>query len=403
MRTAQLPGIAILAFGIWGCSSSSQNSGTGGSTSTPAGSGGVAEGSGGSGASGGTQSTSPIASGGTVAPGTGGAKGTGGVSGTGGSISGSGGSARGDGGPGFDGRGRFDANMGTGGAGTGGSGSGGSTVEAGGPAPGGDCVMGGTWPAADPSKAGPYKTTTENDVGPPAGDPGDAGVAPKFTMFRPANLAEVEMCHPVITWGNGTGSTPNMYGTLLKNFASHGFVVIASNNTNVARGNPAPMIVGVTWVLEQNEDPSSVLYHRIDTTHIGATGHSQGAMATAQASGDSHILTSIPIEGANVQRNLHGPAMFFCGGQDTLVGCSGAQSALAAVTTLPAMYAELIAVDHGSWMSRGSTLSVADTTFTAWMRVHLMGDTDLRSWFYGASCKLCTDSAWNIDRKNMDQ
>jgi hypothetical protein len=263
--------------------------------------------------------------------------------------------------------------------------------------------MGGTWPAADPSKAGPYKVTTENDVGPPAGDPGDAGVAPKFTMFRPTNLAEVQMCHPVITWGNGTGSTPSMYGTLLKNFASHGFVVIGSNNTNVARGSPAPMIVGVTWVLQQNDDPSSVLYHRIDTTHIGATGHSQGAMATATASGDSHIVTSIPIEGANAQRNLHGPAMFFCGGQDTLVGCTGAQSALAAVTTLPAMYAELLAVDHGSWMSRGSTLSVADTTFTAWMRVHLMGDTALRSWFYGADCKLCTDTAWNIDRKNMDQ
>jgi dienelactone hydrolase len=156
-------------------------------------------------------------------------------------------------------------------------------------------------------------------------------------------------------------------------------------------------------VLEQNEDPSSKLFHRIDTTHIGATGHSQGAMATAQASGDSHITTSIPIEGASAQRNLRGPAMFFCGGLDDIVGCTGAQSALAAVTTLPAMYAELIGVDHGSWMSRGSTLSVSDTAFTAWMRVHLMGDTALRSWFYGDSCKLCTDTAWNIDRKNMDQ
>lgn len=28
--------------------------------------------------------------------------------------------------------------------------------------------------------------------------------------------------------------------------------------------------------------------------------------------------------------------------------------------------------------------------------------TSLRSWFYGASCKLCTDSAWEIERKNMD-
>jgi hypothetical protein len=217
-------------------------------------------------------------------------------------------------------------------------------------------------------------------------------------------MAQGGLCHPVITWGNGTNVTPAIYKVLLNNLASHGFVVIGSNSTNVAQGNPAPMLVGVTWVLEQNETPSSVLYHRIDTTHIGATGHSQGAMATTQVSGDAHITTSVPIEGASAQKNLHGPAMFFCGGQDTLVGCNGAKSALAAVTTLPAMYAEYLAADHGSWMTfSGSKPSPVETAVTAWMRVHLMGDPDLRSWFYGASCKLCTDSGWKIDRKNMDQ
>jgi len=417
---------AILGLAAWGCSSPSlSGSGSGGNTSPLASSGGVVSGGSGGGptASGGASTTASQggATGRGGSPGAGGARGTGGAPGTGGSTiaaggsgaggatSGTGGSGRGGASPGTGGSGRGGASPGAGGSGrggaspgTGGAGTGGVTSDGGGPAPGGDCVIG-TWPTADPSKAGPYKTITENDVGPTAGDPPDGGAAPRFTMFRPDNLAEVALCHPVITWGNGTGATPNMYGTLLKNFASHGFVVIASNNTNVARGNPAPMIVGVTWVLAQNDDPSSNLYHRIDTTHIGATGHSQGAMATSQASGDSHITTNIPIEGASAQKNLHGPAMFFCGGQDTTVGCSGATSALAAVTTLPAMYAELIAVDHGSWMSRGSTLSVSDTAFTAWMRVHLMGDSELRSWFYGASCKLCTDSAWTIDRKNMDQ
>jgi hypothetical protein len=155
--------------------------------------------------------------------------------------------------------------------------------------------------------------------------------------------------------------------------------------------------------LEQNDDPSSVLYHRIDTTNIGATGHSQGAMATSQAAGDEHITTSVPIEGAMVQTNLHGPAMLFCGGQDDLVGCDGARSAFDAIDTLPAMYANYLTVDHGSWMSFGNTRSEVETAVTAWMRVHLMADDSLRSWFYGASCTLCTDSAWEIDRKNMDQ
>jgi len=82
----------------------------------------------------------------------------------------------------------------------------------------------------------------------------------------------------------------------------------------------------------------------------------------------------------------------------------GAQSAISAVTTLPAMYAEYLSADHGSWMTfSGSKPSPVETAVTAWMRAHLMGDPELRSWFYGASCKPCTDSAWQITQKNMDQ
>jgi len=393
--------VAIFGLGVWGCGNSSGvSSGSGGATSAPAGSGGSLPGASGGGpaGTGGASATVPNASGGVLS--SGGAPGSGGSVATGGSTIATGGSAAGGGAT-------TGGKLGTGGARTGGTGAGGAATggtnaNGGGTAAAGDCTIG-AWPTADPSKAGPYTTVTENDVGPEAGAGVDGGTPPKFTMFRPKDMLQGGLCHPVITWGNGTGATPNMYRTLLNQFASHGFVVIASNNTNVAQGNPAPMLVGVTWVLEQNDDTSSVLYHRIDTTHIGATGHSQGAMATTQASGDSRITTSVPIEGASAQRNLHGPAMFFCGGQDTIVGCSGAQSALNAVTTLPAMFAELLSVDHGSWMSRGSTLSASDTAFTAWMRVHLMGDDSLRSWFYGASCKLCTDTAWQIDRKNMDQ
>jgi hypothetical protein len=275
-------------------------------------------------------------------------------------------------------------------------------AAAGGAAQSGDNCTIGKWPAADPTAMGPYETVTENEVGPEAGAADEeTQVVPKFTLFRPKELSPGGLCHPVITWGNGTGSTPNSYRSLLNLFASHGFVVIGSNSKNVGQGMPRPMLVGVTWVLEQNEDPASPLYHHLDPTHVGATGHSQGAFATSQAAGDARIVTNVPIEGAMVQRNLHGPAMFFCGGQDDIVGCDGAKSALDAVTTLPAMYAEYLSVDHGSWMSFGNKPSVVYGAVTAWMRVHLMGDDALRPWFYGASCQLCGDAGWQIEQKNM--
>src|SRR5262249_42740478 len=184
---------------------------------------------------------------------------------------------------------------------------------------------------------------------------------------RPTDLAQGGLCHPVITWGNGTGSTPNLYGVLLKHLASHEFVVIASNSPNVAQGNPMPMVAGVTWVLEQNADPTSLMYQRIDATHIGATGHSQGGFATTSAGADSHITTIAPICGATAQRNLHGPALLFCGGMDTTVPCSTIQTAFNGITNQPIMLAELLSATPVSWVTfcSGSPLRPTPVAVTA--------------------------------------
>ena len=57
---------------------------------------------------------------------------------------------------------------------------------------------------------------------------------------------------------------------------------------------------------------------------------------------------------------------------------------------------------HGGWLTFGNTapspIEVADL---AWMRIQLMGDTTLRPMFYGASCTLCTDSAWQITQNSL--
>jgi hypothetical protein len=423
--------IGVLGVCVWGCNNSGGGGGSsGGETSPPVGSGGsVSVGTGGtSNGSGGASAPSGsgglpsgggiVASGGAQSgggtPGSGGAKGSGGAPGAGGMKVGSGGGAAGGASAATGGSGKGGTSAGSGGSGRGGSGGAGSggagtappATDAGGPteagATGEGCTTG-PFPAADPSVAGPFATVTESNVGPVAGVPWDGGAPPHFTMFRPKDLAQGGLCHPVITWGNGTGCTPSIYKVLLNHLASHGFVVIASDSPNVAQGSPAPMVAGVNWVLQQNDDPTSVLYHRIDTTHIGATGHSQGAMATSQAAGDSHITTSAPLCGGMTQKNLRGPVMFFCGGQDTVLPCSGSLNALNAVTTLPAMVAEYVSADHANWITYGgSKPSVVEVAVTAWMRVHLMGDTALRSRFYGASCSLCTDTAWQITQKNMD-
>jgi predicted dienelactone hydrolase len=318
-----------------------------------------------------------------------------------GSASGGGGTGR-DGGAGASGGSSGGAAGATGAAGQGGSTT--STGGAGGAATGTACTVG-AWPAADPSMAGPFTTVTETNVGPAAGMGADGGPPVAFTLFRPSDLTQGGLCHPVITWGNGTGTGPSTYRVLLNHLASHGFVVIASDSPNVAQGNPPPMVAGVTWVLEQNADPTSVMYQRIDTTHVGATGHSQGAFATTMAGADAHITTIAPICGASTQRNLHGPALLICGGMDTTVPCSTVMTAFNGITNQPIMLADDLAATHVNWVTfrAGGALSIVEVAVTAWMRVQLMGDTALRPRFYGASCALCTDAAWQVMQKMMDQ
>jgi hypothetical protein len=247
----------------------------------------------------------------------------------------------------------------------------------------------GTWPTADPSKMGPFKTVTENNVGPNM----------SYTMFRPMMLTQR---HPVITWGNGTGTTPPTYGQLLNLYASHGFIVIASNSMNVAQGNPPPMLDGVTWVLDQDMQPDSVLYQHVDRDHIGATGHSQGAIAASSCGTDERIKTIAPIETLLAGRGLHGPALGLCGSMDTTVPCSGNMRSFMSITDQPVMYAEQKAADHTNWIFSPGGFNPYYVITTAWFRVHLMGDTALRSMFYG-ECTICKDTDTRITmRKNMD-
>lgn len=247
----------------------------------------------------------------------------------------------------------------------------------------------GDWPAADPAKPGPFMTTTENEVGP--------GMA--YTMVRPRDLMRR---HPVITWGNGTGTTPPTYRALLELYASHGFIVIASNSMNVAQGNPPPMLDGVTWVLEQDMTAGSALFEKVDRDRIGATGHSQGAFAASSAGTDPRIKSIAPIQVLGAGRGLHGPVLGLCGTMDTVVPCSSNLRSFMSIADQPVMYAELKAADHTNWIFSPGGAHPYWVITNAWFRVHLMGDNALRPLFYGADCTYCKDDAWVVMRKMMD-
>jgi hypothetical protein len=178
--------------------------------------------------------------------------------------------------------------------------------------------------------------------------------------------------------------------------ASHGFVVIASNNGNV--GNGVEMLRGVGWLLQQNNG-AGTFAGKLDPSKIGATGHSQGGGGALNAGTDVRITTVVPIEPAPGTGTLKGPLLLLCGGQDTVIVPSTICTPLIYnPSTVPTFYGILNAATHTTPAINGGGFRGPTT---AWFRLHLMGDENARSLFYGAGCGLCTNAAWTVQRKNL--
>ena len=284
-----------------------------------------------------------------------------------------------------------------------------------------NCV-GKAWPTADPTVAGPFPIATDKNVGPLAGytpDPIYGDTQQRFNVYRPRDLATSGYCHPILVWANGHGDNPEQnpplcvvdsaankwcgtYPVLINQLASQGFVVVASLSTTTSRGDPLPTIVGLNWLLQQAEDSTNTTYyHHLDTAHIGALGHSEGGMSTCKAAADPRIIAIGTVSGTSTITSLHGPALFICGGKDTTVPCDGVLSAYNTVTDQPAMFMDNLSSDHGGWEYQNGAKGPDIFALTAWFRVHLMGDTANRKYFYGTSCTLCTDSRVTVQRNSL--
>ena len=217
-----------------------------------------------------------------------------------------------------------------------------------------------------------------------------------YTMFRPDVFQEGKL-YPAITWGNGTCSHPFHFEEILGHLASHGFVIIATNTRWTGGG--VEMLNGIDFILAENDNPDSVLFGKIDTEMLGATGHSQGSGATVSAGADPRIVATVPIQGASARAvgRLNGPTFLIAGELDDLVTPRSVMSAFDAAT-VPAVYGLSKGQDH---LMPGRNPGPILDAVTAWFKIHLEDDAEARALFYGDDCSLCNDDRWELTRRNL--
>ncbi|NLL13450.1 MAG: hypothetical protein GX267_08605 [Fibrobacter sp.] len=275
------------------------------------------------------------------------------------------------------------------------------------------------WPTANPTAAGPFRVKADKNVGPKAGylpDPIYGNDQQRFNVYYPENIANSGYLHPILIWANGYTDNPEQnppkcitdagqnkwcgqYLPMMNHLASHGFVVVASLST--ATGNePYPTLVGMDWIIEQNEDPSSHFYHRLDISNIGQLGHSFGGMSTCKTASDPRYKALATICGTSAISGLHTPILFFCGGNDNTVKCKGVEDVFDSVKDHPAIFINEKNADHGSWVYQGPN-GVSLSAAAAWFRVHLMNDTENRKFFYGPNCTFCRDNRVEVKQNSL--
>lgn len=239
------------------------------------------------------------------------------------------------------------------------------------------------------ARAGSHRTATANGGG--------------YTIFYPRGLADAG--YPVIIWGNGIGTPTIAYTPLLTHLASWGFVVLASNNSMDYNGRT--LINGIDYVFEQNDNPSSTFYGKLDTSRIGVAGHSLGGGAAIGAATDDRVACSAGLAPAAdltvpfAASKVKGPVLLMTGALDYIISPVFVKNTFNDVVkagNVPAIFAKHRAMDHISfaWTGGGAT-----GYLTAWFAFQLQDDP-VASGAFIDGCEICNNEKWTEIENNFD-
>lgn len=238
---------------------------------------------------------------------------------------------------------------------------------------------------------GPYTTISQSE-------------GPSCRVYRPRDLGQGGVRHPLILWGNGTGAGPSTYGRLLSHWASHGFVVAAAETSNAGTGRE--MLACLDYLVRENDAPYGTYSGKLNTGRVGTSGHSQGGGGSIMAGQDTRVRTTAPIQPYTLglghnrasQQRQQGPMFLMSGGGDTIAFPYLNAQPVYRRANVPVFWGERRSVSHFEPVGGGGAYRGPST---AWFRFQLMDDQSARATFYGTQCSLCTSRSWSVERRGL--
>ncbi|WP_240800703.1 alpha/beta hydrolase [Streptomyces sp. ICN441] len=143
--------------------------------------------------------------------------------------------------------------------------------------------------------------------------------------------------HPALAFGHGFFQDISKYQSLLRHYASWGFVAVAPKSQGGLfpshSGFADDLAASLSWLTTQNGTPGSRFAGAIDVDRLGLSGHSMGGGAALLASARSTAVKSVSTLAAaetnpsavTASGGLRIPAQFVGGSADSIAGVAGHQ------------------------------------------------------------------------------
>ena len=221
----------------------------------------------------------------------------------------------------------------------------------------------------------------------------------EFVAYYPAELEDSEEQWPAVVFVNGTGVYASKYPALFRHLASWGFIVLGNEDPGTFSGDSADATLA--WLLEENEDPDSLFYQRVDTDRLGLSGHSQGGVGVfnavnEQPHGEMYTcavsLSPTQEDWAEALKIPYDPShtaiptLVLAGTKNDVITPEGMERLYSQLAGPKAM-ALRADTDHGSMLYSG------DGYVTAWLMYWLQGE-EAGAAFFGPEAELLHNSKW---------
>lgn len=222
----------------------------------------------------------------------------------------------------------------------------------------------------------------------------------EFVAYYPAQLEDSGDQWPAVVFVNGTGVYAAKYPALFRHLASWGFIVLGNEDPGTFSGDSTDATLA--WLLEQNGDPDSVFYQKVDTAHMGLSGHSQGGVGVFNAISEQPNggLYTCAVSLSPTQEDLAAalnipydpsktviPTLVLAGTSNDVITPEGMEKLYSKLGG-PRVMALRTDTDHGSMLYSG------DGYVTAWLMYWLRGDEEAGKAFWGEAPELAGNPNW---------